>query len=118
MPDGDIGAILEAQLSDTPALLDRVPPHRLDYRYESGKWSTREVLGHVNDIERLFAFRAFWFSRGFDSPLPSFDQHTAVLHGGTGAVYLGERLRARRVGSDAAARDDGECRRREPGQAR
>lgn len=38
----------------------------------------RRVVNHVNDCERLFLLRAFWFARGFDSPLPSFDQHTAA----------------------------------------
>jgi DinB superfamily len=38
----------------------------------------RQVLSHVNDTERVFVFRALWFARGFDSPLPSFDQHTAM----------------------------------------
>src|SRR5262245_58984324 len=78
VPGGDICAILETQLSDMVALLDRVTPDRVDYRYAPYKWGTREVLGHINDTERLFAFRAFWFARGFDSPLPSFDQHVAM----------------------------------------
>jgi hypothetical protein len=82
VPDGDIRAILETQLSDMAALLDHVTPDRVDYRYAPDKWSTREVLGHVNDTERLFALRAFWFARGFDSPLPSFDQHVAMRHSG------------------------------------
>jgi hypothetical protein len=38
----------------------------------------RDVVNHLNDTERLFVFRAFWFAREFDSPLPSFDQHVAV----------------------------------------
>ena len=78
VPDGDICATLEVQLTDTLALLERVPPERVDYRYAPDKWSTREVLSHVNDNERVFAFRAFWFARGFESPLPSFDQEIAA----------------------------------------
>jgi hypothetical protein len=86
VPDGDICATLEAQLSDTLALLARVPPDRVDYRYAPGKWSISEVVNHLNDTERLFAFRAFWFARGFDSPLPSFDQEVAVKHAGASAL--------------------------------
>jgi hypothetical protein len=37
----------------------------------------RELLGHVNDTERVFMFRALWFARGFQDPLPSFDQEIA-----------------------------------------
>ena len=82
VPDGDVCATLDAQLSDTAALLGRVPAERVDYRYAPGKWSVREVVSHVNDAERLFAFRAFWVARGFVSPLPSFDQETAARHAG------------------------------------
>ena len=52
------------------------------YRYAQDKWSMREVLGHINDGERLFTLRAFWFARGFDAPLPSFDQNAAVRASG------------------------------------
>ena len=44
----------------------------------SGKWTIREVLNHVNDGERLFLGRAFWFARGFQDALPSFEQDQAV----------------------------------------
>jgi hypothetical protein len=84
VPDGDIRTLLEAQLTELPTLLDRVTPERVDYRYAPDKWSIREVVGHLVDTERLFAFRAFWFARGFDSPLPSFDQHVAVQHAASG----------------------------------
>jgi len=84
VPDGDIRTLLEAQLTELPTLLDRVTPERADYRYAPDKWSIREVVGHLVDTERLFAFRAFWFARGFDSPLPSFDQHVAVHHAASG----------------------------------
>ena len=67
VPDGDIRALLEAQLSDMTTLLEQVTPERVDYRYAPDKWSISEVVGHLNDTERLFAFRAFWFARGFDS---------------------------------------------------
>lgn len=84
VPDGDICALLDAQLSEMTTLLEQVPPDRIDHRYAPGKWSIREVVGHVNDTERLFVFRALWFARGFDTPLPSFDQHIAVQHAASG----------------------------------
>src|SRR5215207_2034706 len=84
VPEGDIRELLETQLSEMTALLDEVTPAQIDYRYAPDKWSVREVLGHLIDTERLFVLRAFWFARGFDSPLPSFDQHTAAQSAAAG----------------------------------
>jgi len=75
---GDICRILEEQLAETLPLLEAISEDRSLHRYAPDKWSIRDVLGHLNDCERLFVSRAFWFARGFDSPLPSFDQNVAV----------------------------------------
>jgi DinB family protein len=74
----DICAVLEAQHIGTLGALRAVTDAASKHRYAPGKWSLREVLGHLNDTERLFLFRAFWFARGFDTPLPSFDQNVAM----------------------------------------
>jgi hypothetical protein len=76
----DICAILQSQSTDALAFLQGISEEHSLRRYEPGKWSIRGVLGHINDTERLFVFRAFWFARGFDSPLPSFDQNVAMTH--------------------------------------
>jgi len=78
VPAGDIVRTLETQEGELVSLLTGVSEEKSLYRYETGKWSLREVLGHINDTERVFAFRAFWFARGFDTPLPDFDQTTAA----------------------------------------
>ena len=78
VPDGDILGLLEAQGPDTVTMLRRLTDAQSSYRYAPGKWSIREVVGHLSDTERLFVFRAFWFARGFDSPLPSFEQDVAI----------------------------------------
>lgn len=80
VPAGDICIILERQLPETLAVLQGISDDRSRHRYAPEKWSIRQVLSHLNDTERLFAFRAFWFARGFDSPLPGFDQHVAAQH--------------------------------------
>jgi hypothetical protein len=85
VPSGDICDILEAQESETLALYRGISEERSLQRYEPGKWSIREVAAHVNDCERLFVFRAFWFARGFDTPLPSFDQNVAISTSGADA---------------------------------
>jgi DinB superfamily len=78
VPDGDICEMLDAQGPDTLNLLQSVSEPRSLHRYAPDKWSIRDVVNHLSDTERLFVFRAFWFARGFESPLPSFDQTVAV----------------------------------------
>lgn len=78
VPKGDIREILRAQVPETLALLHGISDEKSLHRYAPDKWSIRELVSHVNDAERLFVFRAVWFARGFDSPLPSFDQDIAV----------------------------------------
>jgi P2-related tail formation protein len=85
VPDGDICEILEAQSAETLALLRRISDAQSLHRYAADKWSMREVLSHMNDTERVFVFRAFWFARGFVSTLPSFDQDIAVSAAGADA---------------------------------
>jgi len=75
---GDVVGVLERQLGETLPQLGAISEERSLARYEPGKWSIREVLGHVNDAERVFLYRALWFARGFDTPLPSFDEKTGV----------------------------------------
>jgi DinB family protein len=79
---GDICEILREQQSETLALLQSIDEDQSLYRYAPDKWSIREVLSHLNDSERVFGFRALWFARGLDSPLPSFDQEIAVAEAG------------------------------------
>ena len=78
VPPGDICVILEQQGQDTLALMRGISEAQSRQRYDDGKWSIREVLANINDTERLFVARAFWFARGFDTPLPCFDQHNAA----------------------------------------
>ena len=78
VPAGDIRATLETQLDETRAILNGIGEEKSRHRYAPGKWSLREVASHINDTERLFVSRAFWFARRFDSPLPDFDQEIAL----------------------------------------
>lgn len=86
---GDIVAVLADQLEDTLALCSGIREEQSLHRYAADKWSIRQVLNHVTDSERTFAFRALWFARGFDSSLPSYDQTTAARNADADAVPWG-----------------------------
>jgi uncharacterized damage-inducible protein DinB len=81
VPEGNIIDILETQLADTLLMLGDLPESRAGFRYEEGKWSLKEVLGHLVDSERIFAARALSFSRGETQPLPGFEQDDYVARG-------------------------------------
>jgi uncharacterized damage-inducible protein DinB len=74
----DIVSTLGSQLDETLGFLHGISEEKSLHRYAPDKWSIRQVLNHVNDAEQVFLFRALWFARGFDSPLPSFDQDISV----------------------------------------
>ncbi len=74
----DILNVLDGQLEKVIPLLRGISEEKSMHRYAADKWSIRQVLNHINDCERMFLFRALWFARGFDSPLPSFDQNIAI----------------------------------------
>jgi hypothetical protein len=77
---------IEAQLDTATALFAGVSEEKSNYRYAPGKWSIRQVLNHITDTERAFAFRALWFARGFETPLPGYDQNIAAAGAQADAV--------------------------------
>lgn len=92
VPAGDICETLEQQGSEVLALLGAVAGDESLHRYAPGKWSIREVVCHLNDCERLFVSRAFWFARGFDTELPSFDQNVAIAEAAADARAWGSHI--------------------------
>ncbi len=74
----DVLGVLDTQAEETLRFLGGISEEKSLHRYAPDKWSLRQVLNHLNDTERVFLFRALWFARGFDTPLPSFDQNVAV----------------------------------------
>ena len=74
VPSDDVAVFLSDQLDEAMTFLSGISEERSLHRYAPEKWSIRQVLNHVSDGERVFVYRALWFARGFDSPLPSFDQ--------------------------------------------
>ena len=75
----DILPVLRSQLDALDVLLGRVAPDRETYRYAEGKWSIREIIGHLIDGERVFGHRAFCIARGEKQNLPGFEQNDYIL---------------------------------------
>lgn len=87
-PDGDVVRTMERQIVETAAFLAGIPEAKADHRYAPGKWSIKEVVGHVADAERVFAYRALRFARGDATPLPGFDENAWVPVADFGARTL------------------------------
>ncbi|MFN7118133.1 MAG: DinB family protein [Saprospiraceae bacterium] len=78
VPDGDIVELLIQAKDELIALLQAIPPNKWDYRYAEDKWSIREVMLHLIDSERIFAYRALRIARNDRTPLSGFDQDAYV----------------------------------------
>lgn len=74
VPDGDIVATLEAQIRDSLALLGSIAPEREHHRYAPDRWSVREVVGHIVDVERVMGQRALAMARGDEADHPGMEQ--------------------------------------------
>jgi uncharacterized damage-inducible protein DinB len=77
----DILSALDTQRRQTMLLLSGRDESEGDFRYAPDKWSAKEVLGHVCDTERIFAYRALRIARGDQTPLPGFEQDDYVRNG-------------------------------------
>lgn len=77
-PGDDALGAMDNQLIEMLPVLLSITEEQSVHRYAPDKWSIRQVLNHVSDTERAFAFRALWFARGFDTPLPSYEQEIAA----------------------------------------
>ncbi len=74
VPDEDLVQTLERQGAGTLALLRGLPEERGAHRYAPGKWSVKQLVGHVSDGERIFSYRALAFARGDPQALPGMEQ--------------------------------------------
>ena len=75
----DALSVLEEQARRVPAFLRGIGEDTSLHSYAEGKWTLRAVLGHVNDSERVFQGRAWWFARGQAGALSSFDPDSCAL---------------------------------------
>jgi len=84
--------VIEGQLDEGLSLFRTISEEKSLHRYAPEKWSIRQVLNHVTDTERAFAFRALWFARGFDAPLPSYDQEVAAAGAAADEIAWAEHI--------------------------
>jgi uncharacterized damage-inducible protein DinB len=75
VPDGDLRRLLPVIFDANFRVMRSIPQEMEQYRYASGKWSIREMIGHMIDTERVFSYRALCVGRGDTTPLPSFDEN-------------------------------------------
>jgi len=80
VPESDVLPVLEAQAAELRRVFSRVPRAQETHAYAPGKWTLRQVAGHVVDGERVFAYRSLCASRGDPNALPSFDENAYVVH--------------------------------------
>jgi hypothetical protein len=88
--DQDVLAMLAGQLDEVLARIGALPDSRGDYRYAPGKWSLKDILGHLSDTERVFACRALRIGRGDTTPLPGIDDQAWVAETGAAQRTLGD----------------------------
>ena len=90
VPGSDILATLDAQRRDTMILLCGRDEAEGDFRYAPEKWTAKQVLGHVCDSERVFAYRALRIARGDQTPIEGYEQDDYVRNGPFAVASLAE----------------------------
>jgi uncharacterized damage-inducible protein DinB len=72
----DLDSILKNQIETSKQFFNSIPEEKTDYRYAEGKWNIKEVLQHIIDTERVFAYRALAFARQEPNALPGMDENS------------------------------------------
>lgn len=90
VPEEDVMSVIETQSSEMQKLLATLDETQAAFRYADGKWSVKEVVGHLVDAERVFGYRALCISRGEQQSLPGFDENEYVRNANFDAWKVGE----------------------------
>jgi hypothetical protein len=88
VPPGDLISLLLSNATETTSLLSGLNKEQADRAYAPGKWTIKELLGHLSDTERVMSYRALRIARGDSTPLPGYEQDPYVTAGRFGARPL------------------------------
>ncbi|MFS0562258.1 DinB family protein [Terribacillus sp. 179-K 1B1 HS] len=78
VPEGNIVALLKEQERQTTNLLQGLTDEQASFAYDAGKWTIKEMIGHLTDTERILSYRLLTVARGDMTPLPGFDEDSYV----------------------------------------
>jgi hypothetical protein len=92
VPEQDILGAMKSELATTLAMLKDLPDAEACVRHSPYTWSTKEVVGHITDAERIFGYRALRIARGDSTPLPSFEENSYAQEGQFDRLALNELL--------------------------
>ncbi|AWG26956.1 DinB family protein [Flavobacterium kingsejongi] len=90
--DGDLVEELEISVHDFIRFVQDIPMDKHDYRYAPGKWTIKDIIQHLIDTERIFAYRALCFSRNDQTQLPGFDESSYAENTNANARHLKDML--------------------------
>lgn len=86
--DVDLIEGLENGLHQAVSFFNNIPPEKLEYRYAANKWTIKDILLHLIDAERIFAYRALRIGRGDQTALPGFEENDYVANAGANSRSL------------------------------
>lgn len=92
VPEGDMISILMQQMEETANILKDLTEEQADFSYGMGKWTIKEVVGHIADTERIMGYRLLSFARGETAELPGYDDNQYVRNAGFNAQSLQDLL--------------------------
>ena len=104
VPPGDLIETLRSQIGETMNAFGSLSDADAEYRYAEGKWSSKEVIGHMSDVERIMAYRALAIARGEQQSLPGFDENAYVERAKFGARTCKDLLEELRAVREATIR--------------
>ncbi len=102
IPEGNILELYEKQINEVKEFFGGISSSKLNFRYAKGKWTVKEILGHIIDTERIFAVRALCFSRNESQALPGFDENEYVSSSNFGDQTIASLLNQFELGRKSA----------------